>query len=57
MRVYLTLPARQRSCTTMSVPRGPLYGLVCVEKARRRRGRMEDIIWHTAPVYGLWSWK
>lgn len=49
---YLTVPAWQRSCTPMSVPKvqKPLYGLVCVEKARRRRGRMEEIIWHMVPA-------
>lgn len=47
---YLTVPAWQHSCTTMSVPKvqKPLCGLVCVEKARRHRGRMEEIIWHKA---------
>lgn len=53
---YLTVPAWQRSYTTMSVPKvqRPLYGLQFVWRRQggveSTRGRMEDIIWPTASV-------
>lgn len=56
LRAYLTVPAWQRSCAPMSVPKVTKASAqlsLCGEGARggsgERSGRMEEIIWHTAP--------
>lgn len=55
LRAYLTVPAWQRSCTPMSVPKVTKASAqlsLCGEGAGgagERSGRMEEIIWHMAP--------